>query len=178
VGERVAGVAVPAVLGDAAHRNVPTEPPGGRVDEAGRIPLTLENVFTAGGGAGRAVLSPDGSTLAVAGPAGGAGGSGVHLVPIPATADVVAAGGDASTFRVAGRAQTWSPDGGRLAFIAGGDLLVAATGEPGRVVSEGASGLRAPSWSPDGEALRTTPRCPVPRISGSWTPPGRRRPGS
>ncbi|MDE2878425.1 MAG: hypothetical protein OXO55_05875, partial [Gemmatimonadota bacterium] len=127
--------------------------PGGGVDEAGRLPLTLENVFTAGGGAGRAVLSPDGSTLAVSGPAGGAGGPGVHLVPVPATADEVAAAGDASTFRVPGRAPTWSPDGGRLAFIAGGNLLVAGTGEPGRVVVEGASGLRAPSWSPDGETL-------------------------
>ncbi|WP_419947503.1 prolyl oligopeptidase family serine peptidase [Candidatus Palauibacter sp.] len=127
--------------------------PGGGVDEAGRIPLTLENVFTAGGGAGRAVLSPDGSTLAVSGPAEGGGGSGVHLVPVPATAEVAAAGGDASTFRVAGRAQTWSPDGGRLAFIAGGNLLVAGTEGPGRVVAEGVGGLRAPSWSPDGETL-------------------------
>lgn len=127
--------------------------PGGGGGDERWIPLTLENVFTAGGGAGRVALSPDGSMLAVAGPAEGTGGRGIHLVPTPATAEVAAVGGEAATFFGAGGAQTWSPDGGRLAFIAGGNLLVAATGEPGRVVAEGGSGLRALSWSPDGETL-------------------------
>ena len=68
---------------------------------------------------------------------------------------MAAAEGAAATSRVAGRAQTWSPDGERLAYTAAGNLLVASAGagEPGRVVVEGARGLRAPSWSPDGETL-------------------------
>ncbi|WP_428275019.1 prolyl oligopeptidase family serine peptidase [Candidatus Palauibacter sp.] len=128
--------------------------PGGGVVDEGRIPLTLENIFTAAGGAGRAVLSPDGSMLAVAGPVEGAGGRGIHLVPTSATTEAAAAGGEAAAFRLAGGAQTWSPEGERLAFIAGGSLVVAEAGTSDRVVVvEGASGLRAPSWSPDGTTL-------------------------
>ena len=128
--------------------------PGGQVVNEGRIPLSLENIFTAAGGAGRAVLSPDGSMLAVAGPVEGAEGRGIHLVPTSATAEVAAAEGDAEARRVAGGAQTWSPEGERLAFIAGGSLFVAEAGTSDRVVVvEGASGLRAPSWSPDGTTL-------------------------
>ena len=44
------------------------------------IPLTLENIFRGGGGAGRAVLSPDGEMIAVSGPAPDGGGSGIHLM--------------------------------------------------------------------------------------------------
>ena len=130
-----------------------SSPGGGVVDEA-RVPLSLENIFTAAGGAGRAVLSPDGSRLAVAGPVDGAGGRAIHLVPISATAETAAVGREAATSWLAGGAQTWSPEGGRLAFIAGGDLVVAEAGRSDRtVVVEGASGLRAPSWSPDGTTL-------------------------
>ncbi|MXX79131.1 MAG: S9 family peptidase [Gemmatimonadales bacterium] len=140
-----------AVLGLLA---VGCSPPGGGVVDDGRIPLTLENLFTAAGGAGRAVLSPDGSMLAVAGPVEGAGGRGSHLVPTSATGEVAAAEGEAATFRLAGGAQTWSPEGERLAFIAGGSLVVAEAGTSNRVVVvEGVSGLRAPSWSPDGTTL-------------------------
>ncbi len=125
----------------------------GDLDE-GPIPLTLENIFTAGGGAGRVALSPDGSALAVAGPAEGSGGRGIHLLPTLATAEVSGpAGGDAGTFWTAGGSQVWSPDGERLAFIRGGTLFVAAPGAAGRAVAEGSGGLRAPSWSPDGETL-------------------------
>ncbi len=128
-------------------------PPGGGVVD-GRIPLTLENIFTAAGGAGRAVLSPDGSVLAVAGPVDGAGGRAIHLVPTSSTGPVAAAGGEAATSWLPGGAQTWSPEGGRLAFIAGGNLVVAEAGTSDRVVVvEGASGLRAPAWSPDGTML-------------------------
>ncbi|WP_419859668.1 S9 family peptidase [Candidatus Palauibacter sp.] len=130
-----------------------SSPGGGVVDEA-RVPLSLENIFTAAGGAGRAVLSPDGSRLAVAGPVDGAGGRAIHLVPISATAETAAVGREAATSWLAGGEQTWSPEGGRLAFIAGGDLVVAEAGRSDRtVVVEGASGLRAPSWSPDGTTL-------------------------
>ncbi|MYG18582.1 MAG: hypothetical protein F4208_03215, partial [Gemmatimonadales bacterium] len=140
-----------AVLGLLA---VGCSPPGGGVVDDGRIPLTLENLFTAAGGAGRAVLSPDGSMLAVAGPVEGAGGRGIHLVPTSATGEVAAAEGEAATFRLAGGAQTWSPEGERLAFIAGGSLVVAEAGTSNRVgVVVGGSGLRAPSWSPDGTTL-------------------------
>jgi len=144
-----------AVMGFLAVLAMGCSSPGGAGVDEGRIPLSLENIFTAAGGAGRAVLSPDGSMLAVAGPIEGAGGRGIHLVPAAAAAEVAAAGGAAATSRVAGRAQTWSPDGERLAYIAAGNLLVASAGagEPGRVVVEGASGVRAPSWSPDGETL-------------------------
>ena len=144
-----------AVMGLLAVLAMGCSSPGGAGVDEGRIPLTLENIFAAAGGAGRAVLSPDGSMLAVAGPIEGTGGRGIHLVPAAAEAEVAAAGGEAATPRVAGRAQTWSPDGERLAYIAAGNLLVASAGagEPGRVVVEGASGVRAPSWSPDGEML-------------------------
>ena len=122
--------------------------------DQGPIPLTLENIFTAGGGAGRVALSPDGSTLAGAGPAEGSGGRGIHLIPTRATAEVSGpAGGDAGTFWTAGGSQVWSPDGARLAFVRGGSLFVATPGEAGRAVAEGFGGLRAPSWSPDGATL-------------------------
>lgn len=128
--------------------------PGGGVVGEGRVPLTLENVFTAAGGAGRAVLSPDGSMLAVAGPARETGGRGIHLVPTPATGEPAVPERDAATLWLAGGAQTWSPEGERLAFIAEGNLVVAEAGRSDRVVVvEGASGLRAPSWSPDGTTL-------------------------
>ncbi len=142
-----------AAMGFLAVLAVGCSSPGGGVVDEGRVPLTLENIFTAAGGAGRAVLSPDGSMLAVAGPIEGTGGRGIHLVPAEEAA--AAAGGEAATPWVGGRAQTWSPDGERLAYIAAGNLLVASAGagEPGRVAVEGASGVRAPSWSPDGEML-------------------------
>ena len=127
--------------------------PESGVDES-RIPLTLENVFTAGGGAGRAALSPDGSILAVAGPAEGSGARGIHLVPALPTADPATATERATgTFWTAGGSQVWSADGERLAYIAGGSLFVAAPGEVGRAVVERADGLRALSWSPNGETL-------------------------
>ena len=111
------------------------------------IPLTLENIFRRGGGAGRAVLSPDGATIAVSGPHPRAGGSGIHLVPWGGAAD------GASTFWVRGGSQVWSPDGERIAFLAGGALHIGTPGGPSRPIVEEIEGLRAPAWSPDGETL-------------------------
>ncbi|WP_419942006.1 prolyl oligopeptidase family serine peptidase [Candidatus Palauibacter sp.] len=114
---------------------------------ADEIPLTLENIFRGGGGAGRAVLSPDGEMIAVSGPAPDDGGSGIHLVPAGAEAD------GSATFWLRGGSQIWSPDGERIAFLAGGALHVGAPGGTSRAVVEGVEGLRAPSWSPDGATL-------------------------
>ena len=114
--------------------------------EHDRIPLTLTEIFTAGGGAGRAVLSPDGETIAVSGPAPG-GGSGIHLLTGASGAD------GPPTFRTSGGSQAWSPDGERLAYIAGGALHVATPGEAGRTLVEGVEGLRTPAWSPDSGTL-------------------------
>lgn len=126
--------------------------PGGSVEE-GLVPLTLEDVFTSGGGAGRTALSPDGSMLAVVGPGRGSRGRGIHLVPTAAAVEATDEEGAGDTFWTAGGSQTWSPAGDRLAFMADGDLLVAAAGGTGTAVAAGASGLRAPSWSPDGATL-------------------------
>ena len=110
------------------------------------LPLTLENIFRGGGGAGRAVPSPDGERIAVSGPAPD-GGSGIHLVPWDGEAD------DASTFWVRGGAHVWSPDGARIAFLSGGRLHVGEPGGGSRAVVDGMEGLRAPAWSPDGATL-------------------------
>jgi TolB protein len=48
----------------------------------------------------------------------------------------------------------WSPDGTRLAFWHGGDLMLAgADGTQARVVYQGDGGAWAPAWSPDGERI-------------------------
>jgi Tol biopolymer transport system component len=50
----------------------------------------------------------------------------------------------------------WSPDGERLAFWHGGELMVSeADGTQGRVVysDDGGGGAWAPAWSPDGERI-------------------------
>ncbi|WP_419948335.1 prolyl oligopeptidase family serine peptidase [Candidatus Palauibacter sp.] len=120
-------------------------PAGDRTSDP--IPLTLENIFTAGGGAGRAVLSPDGETIAVSGPAPGGSGNGIHLVAWGEEAE------GASTFWVRGGSQVWSPDGERIAFLSGGAVHVGAPGGSSRAVVEEAAGLRAPAWSPDGATL-------------------------
>ena len=110
------------------------------------LPLTLENIFRGGGGAGRAVPSPDGERIAVSGPAPD-GGSGIHLVEWDGEAD------GASTFWVRGGAHVWSPDGERIAFLSGGGLHVGEPGGGSRAVVDGMEGLRAPAWSPDGATL-------------------------
>jgi dipeptidyl aminopeptidase/acylaminoacyl peptidase len=123
---------------------------GCRIEETGSagaggadLALTLENIYRAGGGAGRASISPDGSALAVSGQ--GPDGAGIYVQPID---------GGAPALWVQGGAQTWSPDGARLAFVGGGGLHVvdAGSSEPTPVV-EGLAGIRAPAWSPDGTML-------------------------
>jgi Tol biopolymer transport system component len=48
----------------------------------------------------------------------------------------------------------WSPDGRRLAFWHGGDLMLARSdGSRGRVVYRGDGGAWAPAWSPDGRRI-------------------------
>ena len=107
------------------------------------LELTLENIYRNGGGAGRAVPSPDGRTIAVSGRT--ADGAGIHLLSV---------GGGSPTFWVSGGSQTWSPDGGRLAYTAGGALHVVRTGSSEPVtVADDLAGIRAPAWSPDGSML-------------------------
>ena len=107
------------------------------------LELTLENIYRNGGGAGRAVPSPDGRTIAVSGRS--ADGVGIHLQP---------ADGGSPTFWVSGGSHTWSPDGSLLAYTSGGALHVVRTGSSEPVtVAEGLAGIRSPSWSPDGSSL-------------------------
>ncbi len=129
------------------------------------VALTWENIFR-GGGVGRAVLSPDGTEIAVVGREGGFGETGIRLlsaVQMPSSADTEAAdrAADASgVFWAQGGGHVWSPDGSGLAFTRGGTLFVVDRPREGggsnpepRAVAENMQGVRAPAWSPDGTRL-------------------------
>jgi len=112
----------------------------------GRNALTLQNIFGAARGAGRAVLSSDGQTVAVSG--SGPAGAGIYAV---ATGARTGEFGEQVDFWAQGGSQTWSPDASHLAFTRGGSLWVVERGQAdGREVAGNLSGVRAPSWSPDG----------------------------
>ncbi|MDX1393327.1 MAG: prolyl oligopeptidase family serine peptidase [Gemmatimonadota bacterium] len=135
------GAAILSLAAATASCRVANAPrPGATGDE---IPLTLENIYRVGGGAGGVAISPDGVMLAVSGQ--GPDGGGIYAQP---------ADGSAPTLWVRGGGQTWSPSGDRLAFTSGGALSVVDRGstEP-RVVAEGLAGTRAPAWSPDGSTI-------------------------
>ncbi len=115
----------------------------------GREQLTLQNIFERSSGAGRAVLSSDGRTVAVSG--SGSAGPGIYAVP---TAGSGEASVEQAAFWVQGGSQTWSPQADRLALTRGGSLWVVARGQSdGIEVADNLSGVRAPSWSPDGSSL-------------------------
>ena len=156
---------LPAVLGFLATG---CSVPETRV-EHDRIPLTLTEIFTASGGAGRAVLSPDGETIAVSGPAPG-GGSGIHLLTGTSGAD------GPPTFRTSGGSQVWSPDGKLLAYIAGAHSTSRLPERrAGRSSRESRAFGRPPGPRTAGP-LRTTPGSPAIRTSGLSPPMESRRP--
>ena len=107
------------------------------------LALPLENIYRAGGGAGRSVLSPDGQRIAVSG--SGKEGLGIYVV----SAD----GGDNQWELLAqGASQVWSPDGTKVAFTRA-DLHVGDLRSQVHTVADGLPGIRSPSWSPDGSTL-------------------------
>ncbi|MFV1987087.1 MAG: prolyl oligopeptidase family serine peptidase [Gemmatimonadota bacterium] len=131
------------IVGCRPPESPPGSPPEAGGSAADEMPLTLENIYRAGGGARRVVISPDGSTLAVSGQ--GPEGAGIYLQP---------ADGGEPTLWVRGGGQAWSPDGSSLAFLAGGELHVVRTGSSeASTVATGLTGIRAPAWSPDGSTL-------------------------
>ena len=114
------------------------------------VPLTLETIFERGGGAGSAVIAPDGRWAAVVARAGG--GPGIYLVPTAVGAL------PASRLLMRGGSPVWSPDGARLAFVADGELRATvvdggAAEEAPESLASGLPGLRSPAWSPDGQQL-------------------------
>ncbi len=114
--------------------------------QASRLPLTLENINRENAGARGVSVSPDGAWLAVTGQ--GPDGSGIYLL----AAAPGAAGGP--SFWVEGGSPAWSPDGGRIAFIRGGNLWVVERGAvEGRALVEGMEGVRDAAWSPDGRSV-------------------------
>ncbi len=108
------------------------------------LPLTLENIYRVGSGAGRSVLSPDGQRVAVSG--SGKKGPGVYVSLI----------GEADTqweLLAQGASQVWSPDGTKLAFTHNAGLHIASLGSKEKTVVDGISGIRTPSWSPNGHTI-------------------------
>jgi dipeptidyl aminopeptidase/acylaminoacyl peptidase len=108
------------------------------------LPLTLENIYRVGSGAGRSVLSPDGQRVAVSG--SGKKGPGIYVSLI----------GEADTqweLLAQGASQVWSPDGTKLAFTHDAGLHIVSLGSKVKTVVDGISGIRAASWSPDGHTI-------------------------
>ena len=106
------------------------------------LPLTWENIFTKNYSAGRAVLSPDGSWIAVT--ARTASNSGIFLKEVNSDA--------APKFWISGGSPAWFADGKRIVFSRRGDLWTIGIGEdiPKRLTNDDKD-ERAPRPSPDGK---------------------------
>lgn len=104
--------------------------------------LTWETIFTKNYGAGQAVLSPDGSKVAIT--ARTAEKSGIFLKEIANDAE--------PQFWIAGGSPAWFSDGKKIVFSRGGDLWTMEIGEdtPKRLTND-TLGERAPIPSPDGK---------------------------
>ena len=126
---------------------------GGTGADSGResLELTLENINAPHDGASSVALSPDGERLAVVASVGGK--RGIYIMP---------ASGDSSLeWWREGGSPVWSPDGGSIAFTAGGDLWVASASSAGAPASGDSAlrltrelpGVRDASFSPDGKSI-------------------------
>jgi dipeptidyl aminopeptidase/acylaminoacyl peptidase len=121
---------------------------GGATRSAGRetLELTLENMNAPHDGPSGVALSPDGKRLAVV--ASVQGKRGIYLLP--------ASGGDSTLeWWRDGGSPVWSPDGGRIAFTAAGDLWVApAAGSDSALhLTRQLAGVRDAAFSPDGKSI-------------------------
>jgi dipeptidyl aminopeptidase/acylaminoacyl peptidase len=123
--------------------------------EGERLPLTWENIFTRSTGARQAVLSPDGSRVAVTATTSGA--SGIFLIE--------PGGGTPILLVENGSSPVWMPDGEGLVFSAGGDIWRASADarslplRPGSdhpdllQITRTRQGGRSVRPSPDGKSL-------------------------
>ena len=103
------------------------------------LALTWENALTRSGGVRSAVISPDGSLVAV--------DTGERI-------DRIALDDGTTTSWVSGSSPSWSPDSRSVVYRADGDLFTVAVGETeGRRVTNDALDERAPVFSPDGSTI-------------------------
>ncbi|WP_394749684.1 S9 family peptidase [Spongiimicrobium salis] len=107
-------------------------------------PLNWENIFTKNYGAGQAVLSPDGTMVAIT--ARTETQSGIFLKRIGDEAP--------AQFWIAGGAPAWFQDNKKIVFSRGGDLWTIGVGEeaPKRLTNDTLD-ERAPRPSPDGKSV-------------------------
>jgi len=108
------------------------------------LPLTWNNIFTKNYGAGQAVLSPDGSMIAIT--ARTAERSGIFLKKVDSD--------EAPQFWIAGGAPSWFADGSKIVFSRGGDLWTVAVGSTAaKRITNDRNDERAARVSPDGKSI-------------------------
>ena len=151
---RIPGLYSPAALIALLLLVATAAPARAGAQQTGALPLTWENIFTESDGVRAAVLSPDGSSVAVS--ASTPDGSGIFLGDV--------ASGEIRRLLHGGSSPVWMPDGSALLFSAEGDLWIAPVGlraparagesHPGVVrVTNDALDERAARPSPDGRTV-------------------------
>ena len=108
------------------------------------LPFTWQNIFTKNYGARQAVLSPDGSMVAIT--ASTPTQSGIFLKKIGSP--------ELPQFWIAGNAPAWFSDSPKIVFTSQGDLWTIEVGQttPKRLTNDKV-GERAPQPSPDGQKV-------------------------
>ena len=109
-----------------------------------QLPLTWENIFTKNYGARQAVLSPDGSNVAIT--ARNAEQAGIFLKKVNSE--------ETPQFWIAGSSPSWFADGSKIVFSRGGDLWTVAVGsmEAKRITNDEKE-ERAARVAPDGKNI-------------------------